>query len=359
MRLGYLVLAPSFLCCLLALNHNARGQNRPKRFFSERSVWNQPIGDNPEIDPRSDRWIELLNTEPAGRRSFGINCNKWTIPVYEVHSNTPMYHVGFQYLTETQKSVWNTVRDNARFGFGPQFNPMPIPEDALPDPESDAHYVVYDWERKLAWDCWRLRKRPDGSWESNTGMFYRLDGDGTFDGEKLGYVDGESVHFHGPSRAAGVPALAGLIMYDEVMAGEIRHKLCCAMRYSGLREFCRPASWTDGFVKGGIPHGAVIQLDPQLDLDKYDLTREERIVCQALQQYGMIAVDVAQGQPIYAEGLWGHPDKSWEGKLRHWGGGILAITFDKYRVLKVKNPVHQGDSRVENMPYWTMSPEHE
>jgi len=88
-------------------------------------------------------------------------------------------------------------------------------------------------------------------------MFYRLDGNGIFDGSWLGYQDSESVHFHGPSRAAGVPAMAGLTMYDEVKQGEIRHKLSCASRYVGYREFCYPASWTDGFTKNGIPEGGV------------------------------------------------------------------------------------------------------
>jgi hypothetical protein len=64
-----------------------------------------------------------------------------------------------------------------------------------------------------------------------------------------------------------------------------------------------------------------------------------------LQVYGMVIVDVAQGQPIYAEGLYGHPDKSWEGKLRDWEGGINSIPYDSYRVLKVQNVQFKGDER--------------
>ena len=120
----------------------------------------------------------------------------------------------------------------------------------------------------------------------------------------------------GPSRAAGVPAVAGLILYDEVMAGEIRHKIAAASRFCAYKEFVFPAAWTDGIVEGGIPEGTLIQLDPNLDLSRFPLTPEERIVCVALQRYGMVLVDIAQGQPVYAEGLWGHPGKSWKGKLR-------------------------------------------
>ncbi len=345
------ILSLLFFAMLLACSQQTTMQ-RPRRFFSDQSFWNQPIPADAEIDPRSPQWIEMLKQEPTGEY-FGINCRRFTIPVYEVDENTPLVRVAYHYLTPEEKQTWVTVADRDRFGHGPDFNPVPIPAEAVPDSASDMHCAVVDWQRKLAWDMWGLRRLADGSWESNTGMVYRLDGDGVFDGFQLGYVDGESVHFHGPSRAAGVPAIAGLIMYDEVMAGEIRHKLSCATRYAAYKEFVYPASWTDGFVDGGIPEGAVIQLDPQLDLTPFGLTPEETVVARALQRYGMVVVDVAGGQPIYAEGLYGHPGKSWEGKLREWDGGINAIPYDHYRVLKIKNPQNRGDERSRrNRRYW-------
>src|ERR1700722_16479654 len=182
-------------------------------------------------------------------------------------------------------------------------------------------------------------------------MVYPSDGPGVFSPGALGVQDGESVHFHGPSRAAGVPAVAGLILYDEVMAGEIRHKVAAASRFCAYKEFVFPAAWTDGFTEGGIPEGSLIQLDPALDLSQYPLTREERIVCVALQRYGMVLVDIAQGQPVYAEGLWGHPGKSWAGKLRSTGG-LSTIPYDKYRMLKAGPVPRMGDGRSKFVPVW-------
>ncbi|NJK86228.1 MAG: hypothetical protein HC906_09910 [Bacteroidales bacterium] len=197
----------------------------------------------------------------------------------------------------------------------------------------------------IAWDMWGFRKRADGSWESNTGMKYKLDGSGVYDGDELNIVDNESVHFHGPSRAAGVPAIAGLIMYDEVVYDkEIRHKLAIATRFNALQEFIYPARWTDGFVEGGIPEGAVIQLNPDLDLNQFDLLPGEIIVAKALQKYGAVVVDIAKGTPLYAEGLWGHPGKSWDGILRKTEG-INSIPLDHYRVLKTGETTKKGDVR--------------
>ena len=323
--------------------------SKVKRFFSKESFWNQPIPEDAEVDPRTDKWIKMLEQEPTGEY-FGISWEEWTIPVYEVDENTPMHNVAYHYLTESEKKTWNTVVDRERFGHGPGFNPVPIPDNAMPDPENDAHFTVVDWNRMLAWDMWGLKKLENGSWESKTGMMFRLDGDGTFDGFELGYVNGESVHFHGPSRAPGVPAFAGLIMYDEVMSGKISHKLSCATRYASYQEFVYPASWTDGYIDGGIPEGAVIRLDPKLNLAPFNLTKEEMVVAKAMQEYGIVIVDIAQGQPIYAEGLWGHPDKSWEGKLRGWDGGINSIPYKHYQIMKVENVINKGDSRSKTRP---------
>jgi hypothetical protein len=263
---------------------------------------------------------------------------------------TPRQKIGLLAFTPDERIRWHT--DRVTFGHGPGFDLVPIPPEARPDPQADSHLAVVDWEQNRVWDMWALSRNPDGTWKSATGMVYAAGGPGVFSTAELGVKDGESVHFHGPSRAAGVPAVAGLIMYDEVMAGEIRHKIAAASRFCAYREFVFPAAWTDGFVEGGIPEGTVIQLDPALDLSQFPLTREERIVCVALQRYGMVLVDIAQGQPIYAEGLWGHPGKSWDGKLPHGAGGISKIPYRCFRMLQSGPAIHQGDGRSKFAPVW-------
>ena len=135
------------------------------------------------------------------------------------------------------------------------------------------------------------------------------------------------------------------------MAGEIRHKLACAIRFPALQEFVFPAAWTDGPVPGGIPEGAVIQLDPALDLDKLDLLPAERVVARALQRYGMVIVDYADGSTLYAEGLWGSTTKSWKGILRDHGQGLDRIGAEHYRVLRLGPVTHRGDGRSVKRPY--------
>lgn len=346
----FLLLLTASLLITSSCTKTDKPEDQPKRFFSETSFWNQPIGPDPEIDERSDKWISLMKTEP-NTPNIGINAFQWTIPVYEVDNSTPVFTVHKHKLKDYEKKHWDTKREYFGHGDGFGIN-VPLPANALPDPEEDSHFAVVNWDTKTAWDMWGFRVRPDGSYESNTGMKYSLDGDGVFKTSDFDIINGESVHFHGPSRASGVPAIAGLIMYDEVMRGKIEHKLAIATRFAAFQEFVFPASWTDGFMKGGIPEGAVIQLDPELDLSQFELTPGEVVVAEALQKYGAVFVDVAQGSPLYAEGLWGHPNKSWEGILREWDAGICTIPIDHYRVLKVGETIMMGDARSIKYPYW-------
>jgi hypothetical protein len=344
------LLLATILCCAVGAPHLAASPESatPRRFFADDSFWNQPIPPGAQIDPRTERWVKLLETEPSHENVL-INCEQWTIPVYEVNASTPLVKVGLLGITPKEQIHWHTHREY--FGHGRGFDMVPIPTTASPDPQADSHMAVVDWGRNLVWDMWNLSRNPDGTWKSATGMVYPANGSGVFSTEALGVEDGESVHFHGPSRASGVPAVAGLIMYDEVMSGAIRHKIAAASRFCAFQEFVFPAAWTDGIVEGGIPEGSLIQLDPNLDLSGFPLTPEERIVCVALQRYGMVLVDLAQGQPVYAEGLWGHPGKSWKGKLRPTGG-LSTIPYKYYRVLVTGPVTRRGDGRSKFSPIW-------
>ena len=305
-----------------------------KHFFAEDSFWNQPIPANAETDPQSDYFISLLKKDHSGQ-NFGINLYNYTIPIYEVDSTIPLIKVG------------NHPRHN--FRHSPEFDSIgvPIPGDFKPSPGSDQHATIIDWNKKLAWDMFLVEKDSSGQWVSCTGVIVPLDGPGVFNKSDFAVKDDESIHQYGPSRAAGVPSFAGTIMYDEVIAGEINHKLSCALRFVALKEYVFPAIWTDGNFPGGIPEGSVIQLDPDLDLSKFDLLPGEIAVARALQKYGMVVVDFAAGNVLYGEGLWIYPDKSWDGLLRDWKGGISSIPLDHYRVLRNTN-IHKGGDRVKD-----------
>ena len=324
----------------VSANHPNHEKKGVKRFFGNESFWNAPLSPNPEIDPRSDHCIRLLQTH-VPRGGFWINTDYWTIPVFEVTKDTPLRPVHQRVLQPGE-----TYLPRTGFRHGPGFGPLiPLPDNRpIPAREADGHLALVDYERRLAWDMWGARWRADGELESFTGMAYSLDGPGVFDPALFPAWDGESIHCFGPSRHAGVPAIAGLIMHGELKQGRIAHKLSFASCVNAFKEFVPPAIWGDGKVPGGIPEGAVLQLDPALDLDRFRLSPAARTIARALQEYGMVNVDHGGGASIYAEGLWGHPDRSWKWLLSE--RDLVAIPFEHYRVLKLP-PVTQKGFDIE------------
>jgi hypothetical protein len=318
------------------------------RLFSPTSFWNQPLAADAATHPSSAAWIDLLRREPCG--GMGVNARRWTIPVYDMPPGTPRIRIhqrpapppGF----ETTMDGMLFSRSAITYRHGPGFGEVPLPPDAEPDGETDAHLAVIDRERGLIHDFWGARRREDGSWESYTGMVYPLDGDGVFDRARdLPRIrQGDSVHEHGPSRAAGVPAIAGLVFHEEVLAGDIPHKLALATRFNAFQEHVWPAQWTDGQWVGGIPEGSVLQLDPSLDLDGFDLLPGERAVARALQRYGAVSVDLGGATVVYAERLVDGRSKSWEGLFSpHGADRLKRIPLDRYRFLQTGPVVPLGD----------------
>ncbi|MCR9099937.1 MAG: hypothetical protein NXI25_08300 [bacterium] len=323
------------------------GAYSPQRFFSAGSFWNQPIGENPKIAPQNEAWIQLLANDPSCE-NIGVNVKSYTIPIYSVDSTTPRKVI--REHAELQMGHSNFAEDggDSLYHQHPDFRgqPIPIPEHLSPSPGSDAHVAIVDYAAGKAWDMWYVfRDSSSGQWFSNTGMAYDLYGDGVFEAGSFGARPGESIHQYGPGRAAGVPVFAGTIMYHEVVAGKIEHKLAGALRYADYQNFVYPpATWTDGNYEGGIPEGSTIQLDPGLDLDQFDLTDGEKVVARAMQEYGIVIVDFAVGTTTYAEGLWYDESRSWGGILRGWEepGGIKSIPVKHYRVLDPAGNLRSG-----------------
>jgi hypothetical protein len=327
-----------------------------RRFFSEDSYWNQPIPADAAVHPNSDYYVTLLRAaEPLG--GLHINLHEWTVPVVPVDANTPRHTVGKRIAHHERegKDFYAVTRpflrttDEHPLGHGPGFGEaVPIPEAATPDPEADGHMAMVDMELGLAWDMWGVERRSDGSWWSCTGMVYDLYGKGVFDPETFPIHNGESIHLYGPSRASGVPAIAGLILHHEILSGHIPHKLLFACEACAHLAHVFPAIWTDGGTPNGIPQGSLLQLDPGLNVDTLEVSPGARTVLQALQTYGAVLVDNAGGATLGGEGLWWDAARSWTGLLEE--EDVRAVGFEHFRFLRPETPVVEKGMMVGPNP---------
>ncbi len=309
------------------------------RFFCDQSFWNQPISSDARIDPRSDEYIRDMDAKFG---SIHVNMYEYTIPVYYAKPDTPRRKV--RQKPPRSGKTGDLLQRESRYRQHPKFaaSLVPIPEGARPDGADDGHMAIVDWDSKTAWDMWRCRLAEDGQFESSTGMVYSLESDGVWKREDFPIQNGESMHFYGPSRAAGVPAIAGLILHDEIQAGKIEHKLAFASFSNKVQAHTYPATWTDGGWPDGMPEGCVMQLDPELDLDGFELSPGARTIARAMQRYGAVNVDGARGNVLYAEGVEDDPNRRWTGLLDK--DDLRCIPLEHYRILKIENVVAEGDS---------------
>jgi hypothetical protein len=325
--------------------------------FAPGSFWNTPL-DEAAPDSRSQPWIALLKECQPGI-GLHINLHTWTIPVFTAGPETPRHHVHPKLLRcplsqGHVKTVESRLDASHPLGLHESIRAgIPLPDAATPDGEQDAHLSIVDPVARRAYDLWQCRRESDGTWHTNAAIAYDLDGTGVFTREDIPLIrPDESVHFYGPCRASGVPAIAGLIMEEEIRQGRIAHKLAFACPVPGLQRYVAPpAAWTDGWHPEGLPEGCTLRLDPRLDLTAFSLSPAETIVARALQEYGAVLVDYAGGVTLYGELLEPHPGRSWNGVLEE--NSLAGIPFDHFHVVETgplqtggSHPVyHQGISR--------------
>ena len=288
-----------------------------------------------------------------------VNLHAWTMPVFLAGPETPRFklHPKLLQCNLSQghvKTLEARIDSSHPLGIHKSVQEgVPVPEEAIPDGEADAHMIIIDVADRRVYDFWQCRRDSDGAWWTNAAIAYDLDGSGVFTAEDIaGIRNDESVHFYGPCRASGVPALAGLIRREEIDAGRIEHKLAFACPVSGLQRYVSPAVWTDGWLPGGLPEGCVLQLDPSLDLTGFNLNPASRLVARALQEYGAVLVDHAGSVTLYGELLDPHPGQTWRGILEE--NDLFSIGFEHFQILETgtlheagSHPVyHQGLSRL-------------
>ncbi|HNS96800.1 MAG TPA: hypothetical protein PKL73_07600 [Polyangiaceae bacterium] len=272
---------------------------------------NQPLGSAVTLDPRSDAVVERLALNTT-LRAVGLGTHGESPSVYEVSDSDPLYTVHVSSVPTPEL--------------------FRVPAGAVQGGGSDSPSELLDRNHPAYGPFVELRL-----WQAvfdHTKQTITASGGGLFhynsDGKLLNPDGSPSVGtpFKGWGTGSGLSYLAGLIRPEEVIAGEICHAL--RFSYSNCHftdTFRPPATKTDqpkgcplSLAERGDPAswmemGMRLQLDPAVDCEtrtvpkrnaSHDVTEETRMlrmICRALQRYGMVALDgtVPGGLLIYAE----------------------------------------------------------
>lgn len=237
--------------------------------FKGSSVFWDSIPASATVDPNSSTMVGSLIDQ--ANQGFLIAVKEWTITVFYADENTSR----------------TDVKLTAGWAPKSKLLDVPIPDFAEPDPSGDGHMVIIDLAGGCVYDFWEMKY--SNGWKASWGNALPLDGDGIF-------PQGLS------ARGSGFELMQGMIWPHELEAGAINHALIFSYDHTKAGGPVAPATESDGTGNDNwcIPEGALVRLNPALDLNSLGLNTYEMTIAICLQKYGMYCADDGGGISLYA-----------------------------------------------------------
>lgn len=275
--------------------------------FPSDNIWNVKVDSLP-VNPMSDAWINSIGRDTGFHMDFGSG--EWDggpigIPYNLVAASAiHKYTVDFYYPDESDPG------------------PYPIPDNPKQEYGSDGHVLLVDTDTCMLYEIYDASFRS-GKWSGGSGAIWDLRSN------ILRPTDWTSAD------AAGLPILPGLVRYDEIVSGEIRH----ALRFTAQETagYIWPARHLTSPAEEGIPPmGARFRLKSDYDISGFP--RELQIILQAMKTYGIILAD--NGSDWYVSGA---PDEGWDNDLLHQ---LDVLTGDDFEAVDTSELMVDPNSGV-------------
>ena len=217
------------------------------------------------------------------------------IPFAEAGSSTRRESVAFDYADESDP--------------GPYPIPAEAPIEGGADSDGDRHILILETDECRLYELYDARPGPDG-WTAGSGAIFDLRSNGL---RPTGWTSAD---------AAGLPILPGLVRFEEVAAGEIRH----ALRFTAprtQRAYIWPARhFASDLTDGALPPmGQRFRLRREFDIEGF--SPKVQVILRALQDYGMMLAD--NGSPWFLSGV---PDDRWDNETLRELGRVQGRDFE-------------------------------
>ena len=264
--------------------------------FPADNVWNTPIT-TAKKDAHSDAYVAKIGREKPLHPGFGVDPANG-IPITIIKPSVRYKRVKFLYSDESDLGSY------------------PIPDDALIEggpnsaADSDRHVILVDEFRCLLMELGNVQRQPDGNWNAGAGIKMDLTSSAL-------RPDGKT-----STDAAGLPILPGLLRYEDIEAGEVKH----AIRFSVTKSqhaYVWPARHQASKIEDPSypPMGQRFRLKADVDISGYSKTNQ--IILKGLKKYGMIVADNGNSWFII-----GTPDKRWNDDDLHKLTAIKGSDFE-------------------------------
>lgn len=246
------------------------------------NIWNVPVDALP-VHPSSAAYVATIGADNYVHPDFGEGL--WDggpigIPYVTVPGTQPKIPVSFYYEDESEP--------------GPYPIPTNPPIEGGADSDGDRHILIVDRDNCVLYELFYAFPEADGSWTAGSGAIFDLKSNAL---RPAGWTSAD---------AAGLPILPGLVRYDEVASGEIKH----ALRFTApetRRSYVWPARHFASSLTGAQypPMGQRFRLKSDFDITPFGPCVQ--VILKALKKYGMMLAD--NGSRWYISGV---PDERWD-----------------------------------------------
>ncbi len=260
------------------------------------------------IFPADNAWNRDISALPVHAKSADyINTIGLTRTLHPDFGENQAYGIPYNVVPVTQPKVPITF---TAYGDESDAGPYPIPANAKVEGGSDAHVLVLETGTCTLYELFAARKNPNNSgWYADSGAIWHLDSN---DLRPYGWTSAD---------AAGLPILPGLVRYEEVAAGEIKH----AIRFTASRTqngYILPATHHAGSNNEAYPPmGLRVRLKANYDIS--GLSGQALVIAKALKKYGFMLAD--NGSNWYFQGA---TDPRWNDDELNQLKGIPGSAFE-------------------------------
>jgi hypothetical protein len=284
--------------------------------FPPDNIWNARVDTLP-LHPRSADYIDTIGRDQEVHADFGSG--EWDggpigIPYIEVDSSQPDVEI-----------IYTAYGDESDPG------PFPIPENAPIEggaqSDGDRHVLAVETDTCKLYEIYRAFPVANSAWEADSGAYYDLNSHAL---RPDGWTSAD---------AAGLPIYPGLVRWDEVASGEIRH----AIRFT-VPETQRAYVWparhfaSDNTDPRYPPMGQRFRLKADFDISGF--SPRIQVILRAMKEYGIILAD--NGSSWYISGA---PDERWDNDELHEMDVITGADFEAVDVSSLMLDPDSGQVR--------------
>ena len=289
------------------------------------NIWNTPI-DQLLVSTNSSAWVTTIGPTKPVHADFGsglYNGAPIGIPYVSVPGTQTKYPASFTYADESDA--------------GPYAVPLNAPIEGGSQSSGDRHALAVDIDNCILYELYAAYPQAAG-WTAGAGAIFNLLSNAL---RPSGWTSTD---------AAGLPIFPGLLRFDEIAAGEIRHAIRFTVPQT-QRAFLWPARHYASTLTGTQypPMGARFRLRAGFDISSFSAANQ--VILRALKKYGMILAD--NGSAWYISGA---PDSRWNNDDLHNLGLIHGSDFEAVDVSGLMIDPNSGQARQSTTVSVTVSP---